>query len=107
MKYKHDEVIRAWLDGKTVQVLDGDDWKDCAPFNGLFYLPDFHVDWEYRIKPEPKPDVVRYVNVYKSCVGASSASKRDCIECADKGSLGIIKYTIDGETGKLKSAEVV
>ena len=50
--------------------------------------------YEYRIKPEPKPDVVVVWLL----------DERSCPLRVEYGNL---KATFDGETGKLKSAEVI
>lgn len=48
--HKHAEVIKAWADGKLVQVRhDGVDWIDCNK-EGIY----FSESSEFRIKPEPK-----------------------------------------------------
>lgn len=82
--HKHAELIRAWADGAVVEcrflatktdwsVTDTPMWADC---------------FEYRIKPEPKPDrVVPWGNV-------------SLLE------LGSVMFTVDGETGKIKSVEL-
>lgn len=77
---KHAEIIKAWADGAQVQIFNfiHDAWADADS-------PDFYPDHQYRIKPEPKSDVKRILDCYG----------------------GSIRITIDGETGKLKSAEAV
>jgi hypothetical protein len=59
---------------------------------------------EYRIKPEPKPDVVRYMNVYYSNGYATPAEAE---RAGDKSAKGMVAVTFDGETGDLKSVERV
>lgn len=100
-EHKHAAVLRAIADGRDVQ------WRSVhmGHWNELsvgYYSPITHQDLEWRIKPEPKPDVVRYVNLYdkEACVNRFHAIGADDL-------LGTIKCTIDGETGKLKSAEVL
>lgn len=88
--HKHAEIIKAWADGAEIEVYDGlhDRWCD---------LTNSCPAWtsqRYRIKPEPKPDVVVSRWVY------SDGSTANC-------SQSNIKYIFDGETGKLKSAEVI
>lgn len=88
---KHAALIKAWADGAEIQErFKGDEtW---LPFDGFWMENDF----EYRIKPEPKPDVVE-------------------IHVAIPHGFGLVKYwerenlklTFDGETGKLKAAEVI
>jgi hypothetical protein len=93
--HKHAELIKAWADGAEIEVnmpdVNGDDvWEY---FNG-----DWNEFREYRIKPEPKPDVISYVFCTK---GGTLAWKYYQIGDAN------LKLTFDGETGELKSAEVI
>jgi hypothetical protein len=85
------EIIEAAIAGKTIQVRYNDaSWVDSP--HGRF---DFRKG-TYRVKPEPKPDVVRpfYVdyqgNLYHPYIKQAN-----------------LLVTIDGETGELKSAEVL
>lgn len=50
-KHPHDAVIRAWLDGKTIQVYYSDEWLDSQPIHGTNCIPLFHPQLQYRIKP--------------------------------------------------------
>lgn len=94
-EHTHAAVLRAIADGKEAQFLSvgggtGGGWY---PLSSLTTpLSDPHLEW--RIKPEPKPDVVLYRALGKA---------GDCrpFEGAN------ICLTFDGETGKLKSAEVL
>ena len=90
MKHKHYDVIVAWAEGKEIQI-----W--CEVYKK--WLDDEQPFWleeqEYRIKPEPKPDVVGIVYVTKHNVGFSSDGNSN------------LRLTFDGETGKLKQAEVI
>lgn len=97
MKHKHADLIHAWADGAAIEVrsLLSGDWVDEI-------RPSWAINLEYRIKPEPKPDVVRFQNIY----GGGYYSERESDMCASNRS-GLIKLTFDGETGKLKSAEVL
>ena len=96
-EHKHAAVLRAiadkglgaaqWQDGKGGL---GAPWNDCT----FMITPITHYFLAWRIKPEPKPDVVLYRALGKA---------GDCrpFEGAN------ICLTFDGETGKLKSAEVL
>lgn len=52
MKYPHDELIRAWLDGRTVQYRNGDHWRDIEAAATVDKMPHFYRDGAYRLKPE-------------------------------------------------------
>lgn len=68
---KHYDLIVAWAKGADIQWYDGSTWITTL-------YPGWLASQSYRIKPEPKPDVI--LNV---------------------------KFIFDGETGKLKKAEVI
>ena len=103
--HKHAKLIKAWADGISLQKRyplathvskHRADWHD---FEDDFY-PNWEADWiEYRIKPEPKPDVVKSFMLTK-------ANQLWDVETyiAHKPNL---KLTFDGGTGELKSAEVL
>ena len=90
MKHKHVELIKAWADGAEIEYRDLD-----APWH-VRPNPSWLGSGEYRIKPEPKPD---YSNDWHAVAGGVSQ-----VEHWRKGNLLL---TFDGETGKLKSAEVI
>jgi hypothetical protein len=95
MKHKHAELIKAWADGAEIQVKAHKlVWEDREN-------PLWDTDSEYRIKPEPKPDVVKHFFVeshFWAGIRLSEASQLDT---------PVLSITFDGETGKLKSAEVI
>ena len=89
--HKHAAIIKAWADGADIEYRDRhNDWVP-LPRCGDF---DEHPDLEYRIKPEEKPDIVISRWIY----GDGSSGY-----CSQSN----VKFTFDGETGKLKSAEVI
>ena len=55
MKHKHCELIKAWADGAEIQVKHNDKWLEVT--NGPFW----DESREYRIKPEEKKPVVRWL----------------------------------------------
>ena len=67
--YKHDAIVRAWLDGKQIQVRDepSELWRD-YPETDSGVVPAFPPHREFRIKPEPKKTVgyKRYI-YHKIC----------------------------------------
>lgn len=100
MKHKHAELIKAWADGAIIQLKLGDDtWVDSVDND-----PSWSVESEYRIKPEPKPDVVKYLGTQIYGAGCG-------VLCNDLHTVNHwnnqLRLTFDGETGKLKSAEVL
>ena len=88
----HAELIKAWADGAVIQIqqITGG-WYDMPE-------PQWSGGFAYRIKPTPKPDVLKYVVVHTG--GAGILSKCQC-------KYDNLKLTFDGETGLLKSAEVL
>jgi hypothetical protein len=106
-EHKHAAVLRAIADGKAVQwrlYTEWNDYKDSEQGNPLYCM----ADTEWRIKPEPKPDVVRYLNTYQGEWGGLYLSEQHAKENADhRTKTGMFRITFDGETGKLKSAEVL
>jgi hypothetical protein len=94
LKHKHYDVIIEYALGKEIQCYSEQtkQWVDA-------YRPSFLDHVQYRVKPEPKPDIVKYVVCNYPLDGKWVESRlphlHDCI-----------KITIDGETNKLKSAEV-
>ena len=102
--HKYAELIKAWADGAEIEVYQPafGRWEKAEPA--------WHTSFEYRIKPEPKVDVVMYSRVlsvqehkdggYYAWVSNAYTEMPSCK--ADN-----LKLTFDGETGELKSAEVL
>jgi len=92
IRHKHYEIIMAWAEGKDVEGYEStiDKWILCPKDR----CPPFAEDCEYRIKPEPKPDLNR--NVYMTAY-----------TCVFNGEEWNLRLKFDGETGKLKKAEVI
>jgi len=102
--HKHAEALRAIADGKTVQYSEFDNgiWTD-RPDSYCAKDPITNDEYAWRIKPEPKPDVVWYAAVdsaFDKELGFYATTHHD------KG-IDSLKLTFDGETGALKSAEVL
>ena len=93
--HKHAELIKAWADGAEIEEkytgLEENRWYE---FSGYWDADEY----EYRIKPEPSSDF-----------GMLFIAKRDThgysILPTWKGAN--LKLVWDGETGELKSAEVL
>jgi hypothetical protein len=88
--HKHAELIKAWADGAEIEFQDSEGVWGVG-------IPHWHPDAEYRIKPEPKPDVVRYTQAFRTSSGT----------WGEPSQFDNLKLTFDGETGELKSAEVL
>jgi hypothetical protein len=95
MKRKHAELIKKWADGAEIQYR-------AVPGQGEWCKEPLYFIWEefaeYRIKPEPKPDVVYYANFRKDLVSAYHIEKLKNDN---------LRLTFCAETGELKSAEVL
>jgi hypothetical protein len=95
----HAELIKAWADGAEIQAKSDNVWLDCR-------MPDWWPDAQYRIKPDPKPDVTAY---FKS----GNINRAMAMMGAGVGVINVermnanLKLTYDGETGELKAAEVL
>ena len=85
--HKHAALIKAWADGATIQykVRQGE-WRDVYDND-----PTWN-DWEeYRVKPEPKPDIERFIRV-------EIVERSVCLIHPSDGDRNL-KLTFDGETG--------
>jgi len=91
MKHKHADLIHAWADGAQIQFFNivYEEWDD-TPY------PCWDEKGQYRIKPEPKPDIF-----YKAKIVVFTGGVK-----FDYGTPNI-ELIFDGETNKLKSAEVL
>ena len=101
--HKHAELIKAWADGATSQYycIHAEKWITTE-------TPLWGENTKYRIKPEPKPDVV--LNVVMEFSHSWKLPKILCSWNGENRPLGYshhqptIKFTFDGETGELKEA---
>ena len=89
-KHVHHDMIVEWVKdtSRVVETLDYGHWVATS-------VPRWHTGSKYRFKPIPKPDVVRYGNVQNGW------------HWDEKAACDNFKLTFDGETGELKSAEVL
>lgn len=102
--HKHAELIKAWADGAEIQWYDSHPrqhrWFDCGPNQ-----PSWSEGVQFRIKLETKPDVVLLRRVDLQCRPSNDfPSGYLSVGVWDNQNL---KLTFDGETGKLKAAEVL
>ena len=100
--HKHAELIKAWADGAEIEYWDVYDnrWFDAT-------CPAWNLNFKYRIKPEPKPDVVHEIKVW---VGGNAREKvvlHMYNSETHKAHGSNLRLTWDGETGNLKKAEVL
>jgi hypothetical protein len=96
--HKHAEAIKEFVDGKECEYFDSltKHWEKIED------LGDFVFDI-VRIKPEPIEDVIDYMLVDNNSSYLQSIPKVNWVY-KDNANL---KLTWDGETGKLKLAEVI
>ena len=97
MKHKHYNCIVAWAGGAEiqVQVFSEGDWKD-VDMNG----EEQYEHYKYRIKPEPKPDWSKHIRI-----SSRNNEIYDFDLCLPQ--FANLVLTFEGETGELKSAEVL
>lgn len=104
--HKHADLIKAWADGAKIQlhVTWNDTWMD---YKGN-EVPAWNPEYEYRVKPEPKPDFIDEVSIYQNAYWKFESERNtDKTFKFQPIYLGELRLVWDGETGKLKSAEVL
>jgi hypothetical protein len=95
MRHRHADLIHAWAEGAEIEI-----YRSYKNMWEPHFCPTWGLSRDYRIKPTPKPDVVWYARPGSD--GYWSASMNT------KRIPGFnLKLTFDGETGELKSAEVL
>ena len=88
MRHRHADLIHAWADGAEIQLLEGNKWVNTYPL--------WLENNEYRVKPQPKPD-------YE----IDSVMTRHGLTSSYLIGKANVRFVFDGETGALKSAEVL
>ena len=89
--HKHADLIKAWADGAEIEMrLSNGKWGEAKP--------SWDEGIEYRVKPEPNPDVVRLL---------MAELHHGCTSIYMTNTPTNLKLTFDGETGNLKAAEVI
>jgi len=100
MKHKHYDCIVAWAEGKKIEIFSDStgQWED------LIGVPYWVNNFQYRIKPEPTPDVVKifYLESHPF-LGLRFSEEINFIKDKTKR----ISCTFDSTTGKLKAVEMV
>jgi len=109
-RHKHADLIIAWANGAKIEYWHAghEKWLD------IDANPSWWYNVEYRIKPEPKPDIVRYARAsfteyhFKSFESMDDNKKRTGTYWSiNKSGVDNIKATFDGETGELKKVEII
>jgi hypothetical protein len=99
MNHVHHDLIVAWAKGAKIQ---------CESNQLGIWVDDGHPRWYtnilYRLKPEPKPDVKIYGCIYESDDGPTHRLAAACRVWDKSDNIMLI---FDGETGKLKDAQVL
>lgn len=95
MRHKHADLIIAWANGAEIEKFNVVSQRWESPY-GL--NPAWNDEVQYRIKPEPKPDVFEYCHCGHDSLGLTFTQRMHPHN---------LQLTFDGETGKLKSAEVL
>lgn len=103
----HAELIKAWADGAEIQcywIAHG--WLKCPS-------PSWREDRQFRIKPEPKPDVVSFCHVRgtdtwrRPEIHITSAHNWNETQKPTYCYPANVKFIFDGETGKLKAVSLI
>lgn len=94
IKHKHYALIVAWANGATIETYDlyKDTWHGVDS-------PSWYAQIDYRIKPVPKPDLVREALI------VNSLSAGPLLYAASPSEANIV-LVFDGETGKLKQCTI-
>jgi hypothetical protein len=105
--HEHAELIKAWADGHTIEMFTADGcWMEVPH-------PSWLSGMEYRIKKEPKPDIVQEEYLYWNMAVPVTANLKDgnwsrWLRNGDAYTVaGTFKLTYDGETRELKAAELI
>ena len=99
MKHKHAETLKAWADGIKCQYWCPH-YKEWSNIHKLSIFDDYDT---VRVKPEPKPDVIGYAKV----CGSNHRVTYVSLSSHQLDNDNNLKLIFDGETGKLKDAEVI
>lgn len=94
--HKHAELIKAWADGAEIEY-----WSEFKQMWKDEWKPVWNESTQYRIKPTPKPDY--FVDV---CVKHCKPTNETYIDHL-AWHMQNVRFTFNGETGKLKSVEMI
>ena len=89
-KHIHYDTIMAWANGASIEMRDilTETWHDVDS-------PSWYGSIDYRVKPQPKPDLVREAFI------VNSLSAGPMLYAASPSEANSV-FVFDGETGKLK-----
>lgn len=108
-----EDLRQAVRNGKTIEIKHGDWMWSSINENVDTYLFGVFTEDRYRIKPEPKPDLVRYIKLNPEELDYISGDLRWRVQqgvfcySSKQNKDDNLRLIIDGETGKLKDAEVL
>ena len=102
MQHKHHDLIVAWAKGAKIEF-----WNDSKDRWENSSTPQWTVSSLYRIKPKPKPDVVLYAMVCPDKGFDGVAHIQTVNATRKKIDTDTCMFIFDGETGKLKDAQVL
>jgi hypothetical protein len=102
MHHVHHDLIVAWAKGAKIEF-----WNDSKDRWENSSTPQWTVSSLYRIKPEPKPDVVLYACAeMRTDIGITARIGHSNATIARINTDNVM-FIFDGETGKLKDAQVL
>lgn len=90
MKHKHAELIKAWADGADIEwkMPHQTTWDEIA-------VPTWNDDYEYRIKPEEKKPVVRWMWAWEEhklwCMSDTFMTEEEAKELETESGIRYIK----------------
>jgi hypothetical protein len=96
--HKHAELIKAWADGAEIEC------RDCRVW---YYAKDprWQEDMEYRIKPKTKPDIEKFFLLESNPILGLRLNEISGFQKQPHEDW--IRIVFDGETAKMKSAEIL
>ena len=110
--HKHAKLIKAWADGAIIQYLSEPStglWLDCHNND-----PAWDISETYRIKPNPKPDIIRFGEITAKFEdtrynqgGVYVLDAKRVLEHTAVLPHHNIQVIFDGETRKLKRVEII
>lgn len=98
-RHKNHDAIVALAEGKAIECRISAVWREWNDMN--YFNPLTTLDMEWRVKPELKPDVVRYF-----CINHNGTSFGPFL-VQQLSAERQIKATFDGESDELKAVEIV